>query len=322
MAKKTNKTAHVLNLLTEKPHTAGPDSAVEEEEGAPAHSAEKPPRSSIPVMDLALENDNMLADKIQSALLSELDGESPAPTPVEPAPAPAAEPMPASAEPALVEPAPVEPVPAPVEPAPAPVEPVPAPVESVPAPVEPAPAPVEPAPAPVEPAPAPVEPVPAPVEPVPTPAPVEPVSAPVVAPVIEPAAAPTPAAATAVDPEEFAPLAPQTVSPTPKPPVDPVTAALEPILTSLNGELTYVNVMEALVVERADSYMSRLCKCRCPRCRVDIIALSLSRLPSKYVVMHRSAMIPMLTLYDTLYKSDISVALTQSCIQVSQFPRH
>ena len=51
------------------------------------------------------------------------------------------------------------------------------------------------------------------------------------------------------------------------------------------ADVSYLNVMQALVEDKADKYIKTAGVCPCPRCRIDVIALTLSKLPSKYVVL-------------------------------------
>ncbi len=174
------------------------------------------------------------------------------------------------------------------EPAPAP-EPVPAPApmpETVPEP-EPAPAP-EPEPVP-EPKPAP-EPEPAPKpEPVPEP---EPAPAPEPEPVPEPAPVPEPV------PEP---------APMPEPSPD---------------DLVIVNIMESLVEAKAPRYISMFGLCPCERCTADVKALTLTNLQPAYVVLPRSEVGAMLTVYESRYNSTVFAQLTRSCKVVMDKPRH
>ena len=174
------------------------------------------------------------------------------------------------------------------EPAPAP-EPVPAPApmpETVPEP-EPAPAPeLEPAPEP-EPVPEP-EPAPEP-EPVPEP---EPAPAPEPEPVPEPAPVPEPVPAPA---------------PMPEPSPD---------------DLVIVNIMESLVEAKAPRYISMFGLCPCERCTADVKALTLTNLQPAYVVLPRSEVGAMLTVYESRYNSTVFAQLTRSCKVVMDKPRH
>ncbi len=253
---KSNKTAHVLNLLTETGEPSETGAAVK-------HSPRPQPPAAA-----AADHDGAVAESIRSALeedlLAELEEESAEPQDFQPFQPQAVE------QPAIPAPQP-EPEPAPI-PA-APVEPEPQP-EPIPA-AQPAPVP-DPAPAP-EPTP---EPAPAP-QPEPEPIPV---------PLPEPASAPQP---------------------------EP-----EPELSQPEDRITYINVMQALVEDKVDKYMERFGMCQCPRCRTDVVALTLTSLPAKYIVVQSGESVPMLSIYDGRYSAAVTAQLMSACQKVSQHPRH
>ena len=73
------------------------------------------------------------------------------------------------------------------------------------------------------------------------------------------------------------------------------------------------NVMEALVLRHIDSVVRRFNVCKCDRCRCDIAACALNRLPPKYVVTSPSKIaeaekeIPQNLVMDALIKAVIMV---------------
>jgi len=120
----------------------------------------------------------------------------------------------------------------------------------------------------------------------------------------------------------------QTVSePEPEPePAAPVTvepfAAATTDVDTNEGVLTYINVMQALVDEKAPKYMKMFGLCECPRCQADVKALALNRLDPKYVVMPKDGAIPRLTLYEGQYSSAVIAQLLYACKVVMESPRH
>ena len=226
-----------------------------------------PAKPSLPILEVARNNNQRLADTICSALeqaLAEEEGHTPPP----------AEPEPVKQEP--------EPVPEPV-PEPAAPEPQPEP-EPEPASPEPQPKP-EPEPAPPEPQPEPVKPEPEPETP--------------------PAQAEEPKASSA-------PRVSNSVAPAP--------AEEESLI--LPGNALYLNVMELLVDEAMERYGKATGLCSCARCRADAKALTLSRLPAKYVVLPAPAMPPMISLYREEFSSDVLAQILYSCNKVKENPRH
>ena len=158
-----------------------------------------------------------------------------------------------------------------------------------------------------EPGPVPVsdpEPAPAP-EPVPAPAPMpEPEPAPEPEPVPEPEPAPAP------EPE---------LVPEPEPVPDPAPA---PMPEPSPDDLVIVNIMESLVEAKAPRYISMFGLCPCERCTADVKALTLTNLQPAYVVLPRSEVGAMLTVYESRYNSTVFAQLTRSCKVVMDKPRH
>ena len=87
-------------------------------------------------------------------------------------------------------------------------------------------------------------------------------------------------------------------------------------------DVTYINVMQALVEDKVDKFMQRFKMCTCTRCRTDVIALTLSSLPAKYIVVPESEGIPMLSVYEGRYDSAVTAQLMWACQKVSAHPRH
>ena len=88
------------------------------------------------------------------------------------------------------------------------------------------------------------------------------------------------------------------------------------------ADVSYLNVMQALVEDKADKYIKTAGVCPCPRCRIDVIALTLSKLPSKYVVLQRSDTVPMLSVYENRYSANVLSQLMAACEIVKKHPRH
>lgn len=87
-------------------------------------------------------------------------------------------------------------------------------------------------------------------------------------------------------------------------------------------EYVFLNVMETLVRERVDTYMNQFATCQCSRCKADIIALALTSLPSKYVVVSRNAATPLMNFYSQRYAGVITVEITKACTKVKEHPHH
>ncbi|GLB29130.1 hypothetical protein LAD12857_10530 [Lacrimispora amygdalina] len=84
----------------------------------------------------------------------------------------------------------------------------------------------------------------------------------------------------------------------------------------------YLNVMEHVVENIAKDYMERLGGCTCERCIADVIALTLTKLPPKYVVVEPPAASPLLNFYSSRFAPHVIVEVTKSCFTVKENPHH
>lgn len=91
---------------------------------------------------------------------------------------------------------------------------------------------------------------------------------------------------------------------------------------SLGQDYCYINVLESIVKERAETYMRRFGVCTCPRCIADTIALTLNGLPSKYVVTDKDSASPMVNYFDTHYSGAVTTQLSRACVIVKNNPHH
>lgn len=170
---------------------------------------------------------------------------------------------------------------------------------------------------PLEEAPAPApEPEPQP-EPVPEPEP-EP------EPVLEQAQEPAPMPAPEPEPEPVAEMEPEPAlepEAVPEPEPAPAAEAKEEVPEE-DRPITCLNVMQELVEEKVDKYMKMFGLCTCPRCRVDVVALTLTSLPAKYVVVRENEATPMLTVYEGRYNTAVIAQIMWACKKVLDNPRH
>lgn len=80
-----------------------------------------------------------------------------------------------------------------------------------------------------------------------------------------------------------------------------------------------INVMEEVVLEKLESVLTRFQCCRCDRCKKDIVALSLNKLPPKYMVISPGQPAPNI---DAQLNAQIITAMIQAVIKVRAKPRH
>ncbi len=84
-----------------------------------------------------------------------------------------------------------------------------------------------------------------------------------------------------------------------------------------------VNVMEEILGrKKLEKYMKEYNVCMCSRCRADVLALALTGLPAKYVVVDEGAMAPIIGYYENKFKSNTLAEIIKACMQVRDNPRH
>lgn len=85
--------------------------------------------------------------------------------------------------------------------------------------------------------------------------------------------------------------------------------------------MVLVNVMEELVVSKLDTTLMRFNCCKCNKCKKDIAAIALNRLPAKYIVIDENDTAKRKEAEDK-YASDVTGALVQAILAVKKEPRH
>ena len=87
-------------------------------------------------------------------------------------------------------------------------------------------------------------------------------------------------------------------------------------------DFIYLNVMEAIVRDKIIYFMRQFDVCTCDRCVADTIALALNGLTPKYIVTSPAAVDPLIGFYTNKLISDITVEATKACITIKDNPRH
>ena len=299
---KGNKTAHVLNLLTAPGEISSPPAEGDSE--TPVQEAVQPTAGRPllpPILEVAQANDDNLAQQIQQALEEELLQSEEAPAPETPVPAveqhtseeePAPEPPPQAAPAGKMSQDDIEKM-----------------LASM--------APSEPEPAP---------------EPPPQAAPagkmsqddIEKMLASMAPPEPEPAPEPPPQAAPAgkMSQDDIEKMLASMAPPEPEPAPEPQPAPEPPQKAPPEEEVSYINIMQTLVEEKAPRYIKMFGLCPCKHCEADVMALTLSNLVPKYVVLAKRDVIPMLTVYEGRFNSTIFAQLTRACKTVMDHPHH
>ncbi len=88
-----------------------------------------------------------------------------------------------------------------------------------------------------------------------------------------------------------------------------------------SDESDYVNVMQALVEEKAPKYIQLLGVCPCSRCLADVKALALSHLDPKYIVIRKSQKFPY-SVYENRHNAAVTSQIIWACRVVMENPRH
>jgi competence protein ComFB len=126
-------------------------------------------------------------------------------------------------------------------------------------------------------------------------------------------------------PPESGSPAPIPSAPAVSPPPAPATAQKPPephrlAIPSLdNRQMVVVNTMESCVLGKLDEVLERFSCCRCDRCKKDIVALALNKLPPKYMVLADGQPEPDI---DAQTNAQIVAAMIQAVIKVRAHPRH
>lgn len=84
----------------------------------------------------------------------------------------------------------------------------------------------------------------------------------------------------------------------------------------------YINVMETFVKEVIIDYMKQYALCTCNHCIIDTMALALTHLPSKYIVVKKGDLSPLLHMYRSKYATLISTEVLKACLAVGKSPHH
>ncbi len=87
-------------------------------------------------------------------------------------------------------------------------------------------------------------------------------------------------------------------------------------------DFEFLSVMEYIIEQEIHEYMINFSVCGCSRCTADVMALALTNLPAKFVVAGKDSVSPILNFYSKKYATEVTVALTNACVQVADHPHH
>ncbi len=90
-----------------------------------------------------------------------------------------------------------------------------------------------------------------------------------------------------------------------------------------DDEYNFINIMEHLILRQdITGFLNQYNVCTCRRCMSDVCALALTGLPSKYVVSSKDSLAPVLSYYESKYKIYMLTELIKACNKVRESPRH
>lgn len=96
--------------------------------------------------------------------------------------------------------------------------------------------------------------------------------------------------------------------------------------TDLNSmidlDFKYVNVYERIVQDKLLDYMKKFDMCMCDRCIVDTFALAVTELPTKIVVVDKDEVFPLINFFEVKNTAIVSTALIKACMVVKEKPHH
>ena len=93
--------------------------------------------------------------------------------------------------------------------------------------------------------------------------------------------------------------------------------------TTLSLEnLEIQNYMEVAVMDHLEKVLSNLDSCQCENCLYDILAITLNKLPAKYVVTKKGHLYTKISQLKNQFEIDIVSEIAQASAVVSRAPRH
>ncbi|OQX80774.1 MAG: competence protein ComFB [Candidatus Omnitrophica bacterium 4484_70.1] len=82
------------------------------------------------------------------------------------------------------------------------------------------------------------------------------------------------------------------------------------------------NYMEDIVSNNLEIIMEREEMCKCEKCRLDVMALALNRLPPKYVVTHKGGIYTRLEELELQFRADVIKEIVKAIEVVKKNPQH
>ena len=130
-----------------------------------------------------------------------------------------------------------------------------------------------------------------------------------------------------ISPPEKAPVIPPEKTPAAAEPIkEPIKEPVKEHTFTIDQKsmegLVLINILEEVMRLEAPKVMKGLEMCGCDRCINDVLAIALNSIPPKYVVTQRGALFAKISAYGTQYQTDIFAHLTKACVTVGKAPSH
>jgi competence protein ComFB len=82
------------------------------------------------------------------------------------------------------------------------------------------------------------------------------------------------------------------------------------------------NYMEQAVFNQIDEVLEGIDVCKCKKCVLDIAAIALNSLPTKYIVSEKGELYSKVETLRNQFEVDIIAAITKAAVIVRRNPRH
>lgn len=82
------------------------------------------------------------------------------------------------------------------------------------------------------------------------------------------------------------------------------------------------NYMEEIVFSVIDDVLKDIDVCKCERCKMNIIAISLNNLPSKYVVAEKGELYSKVNMFKMQVEVDVMTEIIKAAMIVKKNPQH
>jgi len=86
--------------------------------------------------------------------------------------------------------------------------------------------------------------------------------------------------------------------------------------------ITIKNYMEEVVLNSIEGILDDINMCKCQICVMDIAALALNDLPSKYIATEKGELYSKVNSLRSQFEVDVIAAITKAAVLVKRFPRH